>query len=184
MIWLPIENVWDTKICKRTVRQLYAILEMHHGVGGAQQLWLLEANDGLAAWTQSVLDSSTEFKKREQEWDAQKKAWREEHQAEKSMRARTEHVGQYPDHEGCRLALEYYSMPVPKKKTLARKLAKANETLPKERRYGTNGSTSEMTMLQQITRALKGTRGSPSAKKTKAPASFPLPWNTLSPSAK
>jgi hypothetical protein len=75
-------------------------------------------------------------------------------------------------------------MPVPKKKTLARKLAKANETLPKERRYGTNGSTSEMTMLQQITRALKGTRGSPSAKKTKAPASFPLPWNTLSPSAK
>jgi hypothetical protein len=61
---------------------------------------------------------------------------------------------------------------------LARKLAKANETLPKERRYGTNGSTSEMTMLQQITRALKGTRGLGLEKLTPDELAYALNWLT------
>jgi hypothetical protein len=54
-----------------------------------------------------------------------------------------------------RLALEYYSMPKPNRQRLATELARKNETLPPERRYGPRGSTSPMTMLKQINRVLR-----------------------------
>jgi hypothetical protein len=57
--------------------------------------------------------------------------------------------------EDVRLAIEYYSMSHPNKQRLANELAKKNETLPPERRYGPRGTTSPMTMLKQINRVLK-----------------------------
>jgi hypothetical protein len=131
MIWLPIENVWDAEICKRTVRQLYAILEMHHGFDGAHDIW--HSEDGA---------------RRSYDWDAYEKKL-----------ARISPIKRYDDHEKARLALEYYSMPKPRKKTLARVLARANKHLPLRDRYGTNGATSELVMLKQLDRALKETKG-------------------------
>jgi hypothetical protein len=46
-------------------------------------------------------------------------------------------------------------MPKPNKEKLAEDLARKNETLPKYNRYGPRGTTSPMTMLQQIKRVLK-----------------------------
>jgi hypothetical protein len=57
--------------------------------------------------------------------------------------------------EDFRLALEFYAMPKPNKEKLAEDLARKNETLPKYNRYGPRGTTSPMTMLQQIKRVLK-----------------------------
>jgi hypothetical protein len=57
--------------------------------------------------------------------------------------------------EDFRLAIEFYAMPKPNKEKLANDLARKNETLPKEERYGPRGTTSPMTMLKQIKRVLK-----------------------------
>lgn len=57
--------------------------------------------------------------------------------------------------EDFRLALEFYAMPKPNKDKLAEDLARKNETLPKEERYGPRGTTSPTTMLKQIKRVLK-----------------------------
>jgi hypothetical protein len=130
MIWLPIENVWDPEICARTLQQFYTILEMHHGFDGAWDIWM---NPG---------------PRRNYDWDAVSDGI-----------DRTYPIHRYQDHEGARLALEYHSMPKPRKKTLARVLAQANKHLPKEHRYGTNGTTSALALEKQIDRALKGTKG-------------------------
>jgi len=54
-----------------------------------------------------------------------------------------------------RLALEFFAMPKPNKEKLAADLARKNETLPKEQRYGPRGTSSPTTMLKQIGRVLK-----------------------------
>jgi hypothetical protein len=67
-------------------------------------------------------------------------------------------VNLHDDHEGVRLALEYYSMPHPRVKTLARVLAWANEHLPRDYRYGKFGTTSAKALEKDIGRSLRETR--------------------------
>ena len=57
-----------------------------------------------------------------------------------------------------RLLSEYYSMTKPNKLKLATELARKNETLPRAERYGPRGTTSPLTMLQQIKRVLRDER--------------------------
>ena len=56
------------------------------------------------------------------------------------------------------LVLEYYAMPNPSKRKLATDLAKKNETLPPEERYGPNGTTDPDTMHQQIKRVFRNNK--------------------------
>jgi hypothetical protein len=49
-------------------------------------------------------------------------------------------------------------MPEPNKQKLAVDLARKNETLPREKRYGPRGSTNPAAMLKQIDRVLKQKR--------------------------
>jgi hypothetical protein len=48
----------------------------------------------------------------------------------------------YRTPEDFRLALEFYAMPKPNKEKLAKDLARKNESLPQDRRYGPRGTTS------------------------------------------
>jgi hypothetical protein len=62
---------------------------------------------------------------------------------------------QIAERKNAELMLALVHMPKPNKQKLAVDLARKNETLPREKRYGPRGSTSPATMLKQIERVLK-----------------------------
>jgi hypothetical protein len=59
------------------------------------------------------------------------------------------------ERKNARLVMEYLTMSEPDPQKLAEELAKKNESLPQEKRYGPRGSINVETMRKQIKRALK-----------------------------
>jgi hypothetical protein len=126
--FVPIEDASDSAACERAVWQMFSVIEMHHGVNKARDIF------SKLLWTP------------------------EEHQAYGESLKRTYPVTSFQDPETVLLALEYYLMPKPRVKTLARVLARMNVGLNWAYRYGKHGSTSEHSMATAIGRALNDTR--------------------------
>jgi hypothetical protein len=139
---LDIDNIEDAGACHRALRRAYQAIKEQHGEGEAKGIFLSATHDpsddimvaavqaDLVQWQKGLTERNGGV-----------------------LRAWSVFFALSP--EDVRLAVAYYSMPQPNKQRLANDLAKKNETLPPERRYGPRGTTSPTTMLKQINRVLK-----------------------------